>query len=106
MTTMNDIVLFSKDIARLIKPKRIILFGSYARGTARKDSDVDLLVSTTETLNGPDTASKIIEHINPKFAVDIIVRSESDIQLRLKENDFFLQQAIREGQLLYEEAHA
>jgi len=31
-------------IARRFHPVRIILFGSWARGTAREDSDIDLLV--------------------------------------------------------------
>jgi predicted nucleotidyltransferase len=31
-------------IVEVAKPERIILFGSRARGTARPDSDVDLLI--------------------------------------------------------------
>ena len=33
-----------QDIVQKFRPKKIILFGSYAWGTPRKDSDVDLLV--------------------------------------------------------------
>jgi len=32
------------DIARLLQPQRIVLFGSYAEGAATDDSDTDLLV--------------------------------------------------------------
>jgi len=39
---MNDIQHAADRIARESKPDRIILFGSYARGTAGVDSDVDL----------------------------------------------------------------
>ena len=35
-------------IVREVKPERIILFGSHARGEARPDSDVDLLVIERE----------------------------------------------------------
>lgn len=38
------IAKMTKRIVRRFHPKRIILFGSHARGTAGPDSDVDLLV--------------------------------------------------------------
>ena len=38
---LHDIV---DRLVRRFDPERIILFGSYARGEAREDSDVDLLV--------------------------------------------------------------
>lgn len=48
---MNDKVFTLKDIASLVKPvvkkygvKELYLFGSYARGEADKDSDIDFLV--------------------------------------------------------------
>lgn len=48
---MNDKVFTLKDIASLVKPvvkkygiKELYLFGSYARGEADKDSDLDFLV--------------------------------------------------------------
>lgn len=44
MIAMRDIQAFSEAIAREFKPRRIILFGSHARGDASEDSDVDLLV--------------------------------------------------------------
>ena len=34
----------ARRIAEAMRPERVILFGSHARGTARPDSDVDLLV--------------------------------------------------------------
>jgi uncharacterized protein len=44
MVQMNDIHGLADRIAGEFKPDRIILFGSYARGTAGADSDVELLV--------------------------------------------------------------
>ena len=38
---INDIV---ERISRQLAPEKIILFGSHARGDAREDSDIDLLV--------------------------------------------------------------
>ena len=38
---LNDI---TERIVRCFEPEKIIVFGSYARGDAREDSDIDLLV--------------------------------------------------------------
>jgi len=52
---MKDYRRIAEDFARHLKAKygdrieRIILFGSVARGEAREDSDVDLLVVTEDT---------------------------------------------------------
>ena len=44
MVEENKIADLSERIARQFQPERIILFGSYAYGQPRPDSDVDLLV--------------------------------------------------------------
>lgn len=41
ITTIKDVI---GPIARLYGVKRIYLFGSYAKGTATEESDIDLLV--------------------------------------------------------------
>jgi hypothetical protein len=38
---------FVNAVAREFNPERVVLFGSYARGEATEDSDVDLLVIQT-----------------------------------------------------------
>src|SRR5437868_10502023 len=44
MVTMREIRRAAHAIARLCRPQRIVLFGSYAYGRPSEDSDVDLLV--------------------------------------------------------------
>jgi len=50
MVAMREIGALSRRIARRFRPRRIILFGSYARGQATPDSDVDLLVRTPQEI--------------------------------------------------------
>ena len=45
MVDTVDINTYVKKLAEEFKPERVVLFGSYARGTANEDSDVDLLVN-------------------------------------------------------------
>ena len=44
MVTRRQIQAYAREIARQFRPRRIILFGSYAYGKPTRDSDVDLLV--------------------------------------------------------------
>ena len=44
MTIQEEIDLITKRIIRLYQPDKIILFGSWARDDADKQSDIDLLV--------------------------------------------------------------
>ena len=46
---MTDIDLVVKAITETLKPKKIILFGSYARGDNDKNSDFDLAVLQSKT---------------------------------------------------------
>ena len=51
------IIKIAKEYAKLviqnIKPVEIILYGSYAKGTAREDSDIDFVV-VSESFNNKD----------------------------------------------------
>ena len=44
MVAMNEIERFGKRIGEKFGAEKVILFGSYAQGTAKQDSDIDLLV--------------------------------------------------------------
>jgi predicted nucleotidyltransferase len=44
MVALSDIEQLSRKIVANFNVEKIILFGSYANGTATKDSDIDLLV--------------------------------------------------------------
>ena len=77
---------------------KIILFGSYARGTANEDSDIDLLVildtdefakTVDERLERKQPINKSIREIRKNFAMDIVVYSKGEFEfLDKKESDF------------------
>ena len=48
--TIDEIRVIIAPIAKKYKLPAVYLFGSYARGTQTKDSDIDLLVDTTGTM--------------------------------------------------------
>ncbi|NCC32626.1 MAG: nucleotidyltransferase domain-containing protein [Chloroflexia bacterium] len=61
-------------------PEQIILFGSHAYGTTHNDSDVDLLVVMPFSGHPAYKALEILEHINSPFAIDLLVRTPTELQ--------------------------
>ena len=102
MVAMREIREFSRRIAAEFKPRRIILFGSYAYGRPRKDSDVDLLVIMPYQGRDIDNAIEIRKRLNPRFALDLIVRSPAEVARRVAINDWFMRDIVEDGLVLYE----
>jgi len=84
--------------------EQIYLFGSYARGTPRKDSDLDLYIVLKDDnpMRDLDAGLQIRMAIARKksMPVDIIAKKKKDFINRL--NDFSLERVVnREGVLIY-----
>jgi len=94
------------DVARQIgekfKPKKIILFGSYARRRPRPESDVDLLVVMNTSLTETEQAVQILQAIDYHFGLDLLVYAPENLTRRLELGDHFLQEIIAEGKVIYE----
>jgi len=101
----SDIQKFAADVAREFLPEKVILFGSYARGNAGAESDVDLLVVMPGDVSGARVAVDIITRLKPTLPVELIVRSSRQIKERLALNDFFLKEVIATGNVLYAAPH-
>jgi len=106
MVTLGEIRQLSDTIVREFRPERVILFGSYASGTAREDSDIDLLVVMPFRGNRVRKAVEILDKIKTRAAVDLMVRTPGDVQRRVGLNDFFLKNILDQGTVLHESAHA
>ena len=103
MVDRAQIRRFSEDVARKFRPEKIILFGSYAHGTATDDSDVDLLVIMPRTRERGERMSVRIRHAVPRdFPLDLLVRTPAEISKRLRWGDFFLREIMERGEVLYE----
>jgi len=85
------------------RPKRIILFGSEARGEAAGDSDLDLLVVEESV---PDRAAEMVRLnrlLRPlRMAVDLLVVSEEKFQYWRDTPGNVYFEAATEGRVLYE----
>jgi len=94
-----------KRIADQFHPDKIVLFGSYAYGKPKPWSDVDLLLVMDTPLTPNKQRRAISEFLYPKpFSIDIVIWSASELQERIDEGDWFLQEAVERGKVLYEKA--
>lgn len=92
-----------KRIAETLHPEKIILFGSYAYGNPTPDSDVDLLVVMQGDEPEVERYLAVCRLLRPRpFATDILVRTPHEIETALRKGDFFVQQIVTQGKLLYE----
>jgi predicted nucleotidyltransferase len=94
-------------------PYRIILFGSYATGTAGEHSDIDMLV----TLDNNDVAktyeerlkkklyiNRLVRDINYKIALDILVYSKEEYKMVKNYGNYFIDEIENTGRIIYEKA--
>lgn len=88
-------------------PEEIILFGSRARGDARPDSDIDLLVVESEPFG--EDRSRAAEALRlyralgvQGVAKDILVCSLEDVEYWRDSLNNILARALREGEVIYE----
>ena len=90
-------------IVQVLRPEKIVLFGSYAYGTPTPDSDVDLLV-VMETVSPPRERYLAVSRLlRPRpFPVDTLVKTPDEITYALETGDFFIREILSQGHVLYE----
>jgi uncharacterized protein len=101
MVKSAEINRFVGEVARAFKPERVVLFGSYARGDATADSDVDLLVIMEHDQRNIEQALAITRRVDRSFPLDLIVRTPQETRRRLHQHDMFLTSVLNEGKTLY-----
>jgi predicted nucleotidyltransferase len=97
-------------VARLVeaaKPQKIFLFGSYARGDAHKQSDLDFLVVKREAKNRRKETVHLQDTLRPmRIPVDILVVSEAAFNEWEDVIGTVFNEIKREGILCYDASQA
>jgi predicted nucleotidyltransferase len=96
----------AEQIVFLFHPQKIILFGSYADGTPRPESDVDLLVVMDTQLSELEQAAIICRAIPYRFGLDLVVYTPQRLVQRLEWGDSFLREIVKRGVTLYESTYS
>ena len=108
MPDVSDAILDRKirTIVDEVDPEQVILFGSRARGDARPDSDIDLLIIESERFG--DGRSSHAEEVRigralpaTPVARDILVYSRDEIERWRGSLNHVAARALREGRVMY-----
>lgn len=105
MVHMDEIRKLGDRIGREFRPERVILFGSYADGTATEDSDVDILVLLPFVGKNLDKSVEILTRTDPHFPTDLLARRPEEVQRRYKMGDPLIRYALDKGVVLYERSN-
>jgi predicted nucleotidyltransferase len=92
-------------------PYRIILFGSYAKGTANENSDIDMVVildnndvakTYEERLKKKLYINRLVRNINYKIALVILVYSKEEYKIIKNYGNYFIEEIEKTGKIIYE----
>jgi predicted nucleotidyltransferase len=98
----NALAEIVRRIVRVAAPERIVLFGSAARGEARPDSDLDLLVIKPGRYHRGRLTEEIYRSlIGVGRAVDVVVVTPEDIDRYRDARGLVIAQALRDGWEIY-----
>lgn len=103
--TQATIQEMARRIVEKFDPVQVILFGSYARGTAGPDSDVDLLVVMPVEGSRHERVVEIRVAINGMgLAKDVFVVTPEEVEKYRNVVGTIIKEAVREEKVLYDRA--
>jgi predicted nucleotidyltransferase len=89
-------------------PSRVIVFGSYARGTADEGSDLDLMVVEQELTDKAGEYLRLREalgRVAPGVGVDLLLYPLAEFERRSQVPGTLLFEARMEGKVLHDALH-
>ena len=96
--TLDDII---GRIVEVAQPERIVLFGSAARGSMTRNSDVDLLI--IKEGGDANLRARIYEKLyGLRVAADAILVSPADVERYKNSHALVIKPALQEGKVVYE----
>ena len=80
---------------------KIVVFGSFAQGSIRSSSDLDLLVIMPPIMTGRQWMGKIYDEIDREVDSDILAFTDEELE-RILPVSRFLRHALATGKVIYE----
>jgi predicted nucleotidyltransferase len=94
-----------RQLLRLYKPQKVVLFGSLVRGEIRAGTDIDLFIVKSGVPElGVDRIRELNGLVRYRLATDFVVYTPEEVEQRLALGDPFVRSILAEGKVLYDAA--
>nr|QNO52840.1 hypothetical protein KPNLKIIH_00032 [Methanosarcinales archaeon ANME-1 ERB6] len=104
--TIPDLETLINFVVSKYKPEKIILFGSYATKTERKNSDIDLLIIKETNKRFVDRVIELVQLIRERFGfkylVEPLIYTPEEWKSAEEINSAFIRLVSSKGVVLYE----
>ena len=102
MIALDDIKRTARQLGEAAHAERVILFGSYARGEAGANSDVDLLIVAESDQPRFKRSRVLYQTLRPyPFAMDVLVYTPQEFEQARRMPLSFVSTVLREGKTVY-----
>ena len=87
-------------IQRHISPRRIILFGSFARGEISQWSDIDLVIIEETDKPFFERIREALRIIKPRVGIDLLIYTPEEIERAAKTSRFIREEILEKGRVI------
>jgi uncharacterized protein len=94
----------ARTIVEGVHPRRVLVFGSRARGDDKMDSDVDLMVEMECDLPPAERMRRIYRLFGPRrWSMDVVVHTPEEVRQQRAQRNSLVRTIEAEGGVLYEQ---
>jgi predicted nucleotidyltransferase len=102
MIDEHDIGRVAISLGTAVNASQVVLFGSYARGEANEQSDVDFLIIAESELPRFKRSRELYKLLRPyPFAMDLVVYTPREIERGMQSPVSFVSTVLQEGKAVY-----
>ena len=97
----DRIARYKEKVVRELNPKRVILFGSFARGDFNEGSDVDLIVIGDWKQDFLDRIKVLLDLNRFGLPLEPVGYTEEELEKMLAEGNRFITEVLTTGKVIY-----
>jgi predicted nucleotidyltransferase len=106
MININELSTILKEQLQPLNPQKIIIFGSYARGTQTQDSDIDIYIVTKDNFIPKNFQERkelyikvlsLIRNTIQTYPVDVIIHTKKMHENFIALDSYFCRKIMTEG---------
>jgi len=102
-TAEHDIPRDISDLISKYKPRKVIVFGSHARGNSSAGSDHDVLIIKETSTRRMLRREEAMRGIRQTVPLDLLILTPDELEFLVKEGSPFIREILDTGVVVYEQ---